>query len=74
MLKRCMDRCQVIPCFNMMQSMQSMQGGGGIPEDKSSEDKSSDDKSSEDKGLSKEEKRKKLKQKLKEKEEKRTKK
>ena len=67
------------PMFsNMMQSMQSMQGGG-VPEDKSSEDKSSDDKSSDDKssedqGLSKEDKRKKLKQKLKEKEEKRTKK
>jgi len=66
------------PMFsNMMQSMQSMQGG--VPEDKSSEDKSSDDKSSDDKssedqGLSKEDKRKKLKQKLKEKEEKRTKK
>jgi hypothetical protein len=60
------------PMFsNMMQSMQSM-SGGGVPENKSS-DKSSD-KSSEDQGLSKEEKRKKLKQKLKEKEEKRTKK
>jgi hypothetical protein len=67
------------PMFsNMMQSMQSMQGGG-VPEDKSSDDKSSDDKSSDDKSsedqkLSKEDKRKKLKQKLKEKEEKRTKK